>query len=233
MAKQLSLPVQLPDDETFSSFMTGQNIQLVTYLNELLEPDSDQPFLTFISGDQGAGKSHLLYSVCHRAEKRHYSHFYLNLSQRSEWSTSILNDLENVKVICIDDVHAIAHDPAWQLALFDLINRVREAQHSLLIMTANAGPKQLGVELPDLASRLSWGVAYHVQPLSEDERLLTLISRAERRGIALSMDVARFMMTHMQRDMASLMKALEKLDNISLQQKRRLTIPFIKDVLSL
>lgn len=232
--EQLSLPVQLPDDETFSSFVSGVNVQVVSYLEQLFSRafSKDHPFLTFLSGETGCGKSHLLYSLCHKAANLGYSHVYISLKQKNELSEQVLQGLENVQLVCIDDVQCLSGEQSWQIALFDLINRVKESNNGChLVITADAGPTQVGLELPDLRSRLSWGVSFHLQPLDDDERIQALINRAKSRGMVLSEDVARFLMTHLQRDMPSLMGALDELDNSSLKEQRRLTIPFIKHVL--
>ena len=235
MAEQLSLPVQLPDDETFESYVSGDNAQVIEYLQSLTEPEkhNDSQFLTFISGEQGSGKSHLLYSICHKAQMQSLSHIYIGLKQYKELSEQLLIGLENIQIVCLDDVHLILEDDDWQLALFDLINRVREVGNCHLVVCANAGPKALSVSLPDLKSRLTWGVSFQIQPLSDEQRVEALINRADRRGLTMSDEVARFLLNHLQRDMPSLMAILDELDDSSLKEKRKLTIPFIKTVLSI
>ena len=235
VAEQLSLPVQLPDDETFDSFVRGDNGLVVEHLLALTDSiaDNDKGFLSFISGETGCGKSHLLYSVCHRAQVHNLSHIYVGLKQFKELSQQVLVGLENIQIVCLDDVHHVLDDEHWQHALFDLINRVREVGTCHLVISANAGPKSLSVSLPDLKSRLTWGVSFQLQSLSDEQRVEALISRADRRGLTMSDEVARFLLNHLKRDMPSLMTILDELDDSSLKEKRKLTIPFIKTVLSI
>lgn len=234
MPQQLPLAVQLPDDETFSSFVEGNNSQVVQHLQSLADNSaSELPFLTYLGGESGQGKSHLLYAVCHACLETGTSHIYLDLNQRGELSGEILTGLENVSLICLDNVHSIASEHTWQVAVFDLINRVKEQQNSHLLISSVKAPQHLSMTLPDLGSRLNWGLYYHLQPLDDELRQEALMIRAARRGMSMSSDVARFMTSHLKRDMPSLMSALDTLDNRSLMDQRKLTVPFVKSVLSL
>ncbi|MBQ0782397.1 MAG: DnaA regulatory inactivator Hda, partial [Thalassolituus oleivorans] len=112
-------------------------------------------------------------------------------------------------------------------AIFHLFNRIRDRQSHLLI-AANANPQQLGIRLPDLTSRLSWGMVYQVGALADEEKVLALLLRAHRRGLNLTDDVARYILTRGPRDSQALFDLLERLDQASLTAQRKLTIPFIK-----
>lgn len=235
MSEQLPLPVQLPDGETFENFVSVSNRQLVSHLKNLVggEPPLQYSFLTFISGESGTGKSHLLYSLCHQAQSNNIRHIYLCLKQKSQITEHILDGLESMQLVCIDDVDHLLGDKQWQYGLFDLINRVKENQGCQLVLTANSGPGHINLDLADLNSRLSWGVSYHLKPLDDTEMADALIIRAQHRGIKLPEEVAHFLINHTQRDMPHLMQVLEILDQHSLRQKRKITVPFVKTTLSL
>lgn len=234
MFAQLPLPVHLADDETFESFVVGKNAQLVEYLHGVLNGSegSNTP-LTFISGDSGVGKSHLLFAMCQGAHVRQKSSLYISLKQKDELSVAMLDGLEDYHLLCIDDVQLIEHDMAWQVALFDLINRVKEKGRGQLILTANGGPKSLTLDLADLQSRLAWGLSYQLHSLDEVGKIQALKQRAKKRGLQITTVVAQFLLSHLQRDMPALMSTLDILDKSSLQQQRKLTIPFVKQVLGL
>lgn len=233
MPEQLPLNVLLPDDETFESFVVGENAHIIESLQSILDDDPQNPFLTFISGDKGSGKSHLLYALCHQAQLLNKTHIYIDLQQKEEFSEQLLQGLENMDLLCLDNIHCIQQDHSWQLALFDLINRVREVGGCRLVVSANQGPNALKCSLADLHSRLAWGISFQLHTLTDEQRITALMQRAERRGLNMSVEVAKFLLTHMQRDMPSLIHALNVLDTASLQEKRKLTIPFIKSALKL
>ncbi|MFT5675725.1 MAG: DnaA family protein [Paraglaciecola sp.] len=236
MSKQLSLPVNLRDAETFDSFVAGNNQQLVSMLIGLTEQGNnspDIPWLTFISGDAGVGKSHLLYAVCQQAQNTSHSCVYLDLNDKESFSLEMLEDLEHSQVICLDDIGALQGSKIWQVGVFDLINRVKENGRSRLVITANASPKNLELELADLISRLSWGISYKLKALDDVQRSEALIKRAEQRGLSMPKKVATYLVNHWRRDMPALMNTLDRLDVMSLQEQRKLTIPFVKTSLNL
>ena len=236
MNKQLSLPVNLRDTETFDSFIEGNNQQLVSRLISLTKqtnPSHDMPWLTFVSGDTGVGKSHLLYALCHEAQNNGLTCVYLNFNDRESLSLEMLEDLEHSQLICLDDVDALKDSKPWQIGVFDLINRVKENGASRLVFTANASPNNLQLELADLTSRLSWGINYKLNALGDEQRSEALIKRAEQRGLSMPKKVATYLVNHWRRDMPALMNTLDKLDVISLQVQRKLTIPFVQTALHL
>jgi DnaA family protein len=74
---------------------------------------------------------------------------------------------------------------------------------------------------------------YKLHALSDDEKLNCLMMRAKRRGIGLSEEVGKYILTHCPRHMGTLFTVLDALDKASLAAKRRLTIPFVKEVLEI
>lgn len=235
MAQQITLPVQLPDGEIFSTFHGNENQQLIHHLERLARQKVDQqtPIVSYIHGDRGCGKSHLLFSVCHEALINDIPHIYIGLKQIADLSVDMLDGLENMGVICIDDIEQLKGHADWQVGIFDLINRVIENGRSFILFSANTNPKRLAIELDDLRSRLVWGITFSVKAISESNKAGALINRAEHRGMHMPDEVANFLMTHVPRDMKNLIKVLDRLDTLSLQEKRKLTVPFVKSALQL
>ena len=147
-------------------------------------------------------------------------------------SVEVLDGLEQIDVICLDDIQLIADNPIWQQAIFDLYNRVLEQSNCLLI-SGDQSATQLGLGLPDLVSRLSWGLTEQVKPLLDDEKVAALQYRAAKRGLTLSNEAANFLLNRLSREMGNLIASLDILDNASIREQRKITIPFIKDVLHL
>ena len=126
-----------------------------------------------------------------------------------------------------DDVDHL--DDAGQIDLFNRINAAREAGTAVLA-AGSAPPAQLRLR-EDLRSRLAWGLVYHVKPLTDDERALYLAGEAERRGMRLGDDAVAYLLARVRRDLASLGSILDALDRASLEQKRHLTLPLVREVL--
>ena len=117
------------------------------------------------------------------------------------------------------------------MALFDLYNRLQE-QGKKLIIVADKAPAQLGITLPDLVSRLQACTAFQLRLLSDDDKQRLLQQKARIRGLELSDEVARYLLNRQQRDVRALVSLLDLLDKASMIHQRRLTIPFVKDVLA-
>lgn len=243
---QLPLPVTLPVDENFDSFVATGNEEVVAVLNSVVQAlpnwrdtktlgqlaSLKLPLVTLL-GSTATGKSHLLFATCHQLAEKGVSHLYLNLNDYKAWSFDIFEGLEELSVIALDNVHAIAGEPQWEEALFDLLNRVIETQRALVLCTSHLGPSNPAFVLPDLRSRLAWGVIYHVNQLDDAGREEAVSLRAQERGLTLSNQALQFLFHHSERDLKSLMSLLARLDTRSLQEQKRLSVAMVKRELGL
>lgn len=230
MINQLTLGVSLKDQATFANFLAGNNTLLLQELMKTASGTGERVIYFYGSGGQGC--THLLQACCHEANQHHISSVYLPLAELIQFSPDVFEGLESLKLICIDDMHMLAGKPEWEEAFFHAYNRIRDAGGQLIV-TANTAPKSLGLVLPDVVSRLTWGMMFQLHSLSDAEKLNALIMRAERRGMTLSEEVGKFILTHCPRHMSTLFAALDALDKISLAAQRKLTIPFVKAVLQI
>ncbi len=230
MTVQLPLNIQLPDDATLSSFYPGDNLEILKIVSNMAIAEGEQ-FL-YLFGKEGAGRSHLLQAACHHAVSIDIPAMYIPLSNQSAVSPLMLQDLEKRALLCIDDIDAIAGNVAWEEGLFHLFNRMRAAG-SRLIVSAAFSPSQIPIALPDLKSRLAWGLSAQLHPLNDAQKLAALQLRAKYRGLTLHANVGQFLLSRCARSMTELFASLEKLDRASLAEQRRLTIPFVKHVLGL
>lgn len=184
----------------------------------------------YLCGASGAGKTHLSLAIAEQLQQQ-FSVAYLNLSELTQTAEpSALSSLTQADVICFDDVEAIADDKAWQEALFHVFNELRQQQKRLLVATQNP-PAQLTITLPDLCSRLATALVFQLPVMADQRKQQALILQAQSRGLILTEEVAQYLLRHYGRDMPSLMAVLQKLDKASLQAQRRLTIPFVKEVM--
>lgn len=222
---QLALPLQLEDHAVFESFWAAGNDTLVSFLTALVA-SGDGPGC-WIWGGAASGKTHLLQAVC---EKSRDAAAYVPLAHLKEAGPAILEGLSSRQFVCLDDVHLVARDKNWELKLFELYNRVADANGSLLA-TAVAAPRECRFELADLASRFSMLPTFRLAALDEADRIKALKLRARFRGLDLPDDTAKFLINRSRRDMASLYGLLDELDTAALEAQRRLTIPFVKETL--
>jgi DnaA family protein len=223
MNTQLPLGITWRDQATFANFHTGDNQQLIDSLMSCNEP------LVYLWGETGCGKSHLLQAVCQQASQEKQP-VYLPMQELLALQPAVFEGMESMDPLCLDDVQLIAGNRDWEEALFHLFNRVRD-RGGQMIISANAPPNQLAIQLPDLVTRLAWGTVYQVKPLDDEGKRAALQQRASQRGLQLPDDVVDYVLKRSVRDMNSLFGLLDKLDEASLVEQRKLTIPFVKQYL--
>lgn len=223
MSQQLTLGIHLRDDATFDNYFVSQNEQVVYNLKQQNEP------YVFLFGENGSGKSHLLQAACHEIGQKGLPVVYLPLSEDG-LMPAMLDGLENMSLIALDDIQEVIGDDKWEYALFNLYNRVREKGASMLVSSSQP-LASLNIKLADLRSRLSWGPTFKLSSLSDSEKTHALQQRAKNRGLELADEVVTYLLKRSPRDMSSLFSLFEKLDKASMVEKRKLTIPFIKDYL--
>lgn len=224
---QLPLGFEPGELFTFDSFVAGKNSVAAGLAQQMASSKGETQL--YFWGEAGLGKSHLLQASCNLAAKNQRTVCYLTPAEILGQSTDIFDGLEQVELICLDDIETWLIDEMWETALFDLINRVRE-NHSCLILASLHSPDENFVKLPDLRSRLSWGPVFHLQNLSDKEKYQALSFRARQSGLALPENVADYLMQRYPRDMFGLFERLAVLDKASMAMQRRLTIPLIKSV---
>jgi DnaA family protein len=219
--KQLALGVGLRADAVFESFAPGLNAELIAALRG---PGSAPLWLW---GSEGSGKTHLLQAVCAAAGT---AAAYFPLERSLALPPAALAGFENCRVLCLDDVDAIAGHPEWEQALFRLFNEAGELG-TRLIFAAGAAPRGVAWSLEDWRSRAAACVVYQLRDLDDAGRIEALRLRAAQRGLHLPPETADYLLRRMPRDLPSLFKILDHLDEASLIAQRRLTVPFIRDAL--
>ena len=222
---QLALPLHLADHAVFASFLPNGNEELVAALSDIAAPNGTSG--CWLWGAAASGKTHLLQAVCERAGDRSV---YVPLSELADAGPDLIDGLESRELVCIDDLHRVAGRAAWERALFKLYNDLI-ASGGQLVVAATMAPRECPVQLPDLASRLSALPTYTVQSLADTDRAKALQLRATHRGLELPDETASYLITRSRRDMASLYKLLDTLDQEALRAQRRLTVPFVREVL--
>ena len=222
---QLALPLRPADHAVFESFLVDGNEALVATLKGIADRPGDAG--CWLWGARATGKTHLLQATCARAGDRSA---YVPLAAFADAAPAALEGLASRELVCLDDLDAVAGAPDWEAALFSLCNQLLDSGRSLVVSAA-AAPRAVPVALPDLGSRLARLPAFQLRTLGEPARVAALQLRARHRGLELPDDTARFLLSRSRRDMASLYALLDRLDREALRAQRRLTIPFVKDVL--
>lgn len=228
LTPQLPLSLGLRDSTTFENFLVGDNPEALAYLRGL-DGLGQLPPAVYLWGAPGSGKSHLLQALCHQAADQGQPAFYLPLQAVDEFTFEALQGLEQMQVICLDDIHAIRRELEWSHALIALIERIR-AGRVALVVTGSGPVSELGL-LPALSSRVASGISFQLHGLNPQQSAEALRLRARRRGLVLPEDSARYLVRRRGDNLERLFASLEALDRASLAAKRKLTLPFVRGVL--
>lgn len=225
---QLPLGVRLADRALFSSYIVGGNAAAVAHMETIAAGRQTGP--AWLAGPAGSGKTHLLQSICVAAGERGEA-AYLPLPELVQLGPGALEGWTRVRWLCLDDVQCIAGQPEWERVFFAL-HREAEERGASVIYAADRLPRAMDVTLADLASRWNAMTSFTLVPLDETGQCAALQLRAQLRGLELPPETARYLQRRYRRDMTTLYGLLDTLDEASLRARRRLTVPFIRDVLA-
>jgi DnaA family protein len=226
--RQLPLAMRLRERAVFDSFVVGQNAAALAQLQTAATRTGTR--VCWLAGPSGAGKTHLLQASCTCALEAGRQAAYLPLRELLEYGPGTLQGWQDAELVALDDIATVIGRRAWEEALFALYRAVEERGASL-VAAAQVRPASLPFALPDLASRFAGALLLTLHGLDEQEQRLALQGRARARGLELPEDSARYLQRHFRRDLPTLCRLLDTIDTAALQAQRRLTVPFIREVL--
>jgi len=200
---------------TLDNFVAGRNVELLAALRQAAAGAAEVRAV-YLWGEKGSGKSHLLQAMVAQAT-----------GQGAHYAEGAVPDAAGL--VAVDDAEAL--DDAAQIALFELYNRMRE-QGGLLLVSGTQAPAHLSLR-DDLRTRLGWGLVYQVHALSDEEKAEALRQHAGARGFELPHEVTQYLLRHGRRDLPSLLKVLDALDERCLRLKRVASVPLLKEVMAL
>ncbi len=224
--KQMALDIGLHSVPSLESFFAGPNTAALQHLKLWTAAQMPSPVPTYLWGESGSGKSHLL-KAAHAALKSHGlsvgwldAHTSLHVPFDESWTA-----------VLMDDVHLFNLEQ--QAMAFNWFVNALTPKSGLprWVLAAGALPPADLKLRDDLRSRLGWGHVYALQVLNDSDRRAVLRQEADSRGLFLSDDVMTYMLTRFSRDLSSLMSLLDHLDQFALQTQRAITIPLIKSML--
>ena len=227
--RQLPLAMRLRERAVFDSFVPGSNAPVLAHLQAAA--GGSTPRIYWLYGPSGSGKSHLLQATCTRTLEAGHAAAYLPLSELRDFGPDALQGWSDAALVALDEVSAVVGRRDWEQALFALY-RANEERGATLIAAATEPAAQLPFALPDLASRFASALPLSLQALDERAQRQALQLRARARGLELPDESARYLQRHFPRDLPTLCRLLDTIDTAALQAQRRLTVPFIREVLA-
>ena len=222
--KQLTFPWIKQNIASFDDFyFDPKNFGLK---KNLLEEDDD----LFLYGIKKSGKSFLLQSVCNFYASKSKSSLYIPIAEVRKYGISFMDSLDNLDVICIDDIDLINSNKEWEIAIFNLINDCLISKCRLIFSSA-FNPSSIKFDLKDLISRIKKMDHIELFPVSEDKLNDALKFICNLRSINLGEKEINYLVTYSKRNISDLINIINKLDKTSMQLKRKITVPLIKEVI--
>ena len=225
--RQIPLGLRLPDRALFASYLPARNAQAIEHLKQVALGMGSG--LTWLCGPSGCGKTHLLQAVCAASAQRARAG-YVPLGAVAPLGLGVLDGLPQLECLCLDEVDRIVGQVEWERAIFALLRELEDAG-GRLVLAARSPPALLEWALPDLGSRCAGGAVFQLRLLEEGEQYAALELRARLRGLELPQETWEWLRRRFPRDLRTLFETLDTLDEAALAAQRRLTVPFIREVL--
>lgn len=214
----------------FETFRVGQNTVAYQILLQWLQQSSPSFTSLYVWGAPGCGKTHLLQAACREVSERGGVSAYLPLADLLALPTDVLEGLENMDLVCLDDVQIISGIETWEHAIFNLYNILKDNNIPFLL-AANLPPTQLHV-LADLISRFQSGGVYHFEILSDFEQCQLLQAYAAELGLILPDGIAHYFINK-NKNLKGTIAWIDQLDGFASGKKRKLSLHFVKEILNI
>ena len=210
--QQLILDLLPESPPSLDNFVPGGNAETLSALTEWLAgARSDTSFCLY--GESGCGRSHLLQAS---------GFTYVDAADNSS-----LHGIAAEDALAVDNVDQL--DADGQVALFALFNQLKMAG-GLLLTAAPQPPAHLALR-EDLRTRLGSGLIYRLSPLTDAEKAEAIATQAKERALKLSPEIISYLLRHAARDMRTLSMLIVALDQYTLEQKRPVTLPLLRELL--
>lgn len=223
--KQIPLPVGLKPQPRLSDFFVGKNTQAFEPIVHLSQGHALPESILLLWAQGACGKTFLLKGLAEALKEQGIPVGFVDASSvlplfQYEWQGLILDDVDQYD----------ANRQAWVFQSLIAAFQSADGQKRWVVASAQTPPADWGAYREDVRSRLSMGLIFELQALDDNERLAILQLQAKARGLSLSDDVFRYILTRFSRDISSLIQLLEALDHYALQSKRAITLPLLREM---
>ena len=184
--------------------------------------------LTLVCGSRSTGKTHFMKALIKEAGLRHLTTFFLETNDAHDHSCC--EKAGECNLVFLDNLNEVCGMPEWELSLFHLINFMEDTKNKLVFSTS-VTPDKLDVNLADLGSRLRAADRVYLGPFDDEARIDFMRRIAKLRGFEISFDVGRFILRRSKRDMKEIVAVVEKLESETMRHRRKVSIPFVKEIL--
>jgi DnaA family protein len=230
--QQLIFPFKADQRASFSNFFcTQENSGLLSRLDQIVNAENSHELI--IDGLEGSGKSFLIQSICNELSLAQKKLAFIPMKKALNMDEEIIQNLASLDAVCIDDIQCIENNAKWEEAFFHLINECHQSQCTLIFsVTSNKSLDDL-FKLPDLLSRFKRMEHMTLKSVQDQDLMEALIFNCKNLDINLAQSELEFLVKYHVRDFSVLLEKIIFLDQRAGELKRKITIPLIKEILSL
>ena len=230
--KQLIFPFQINQKASFDSFFCSPNNQnLMTRLADIVSSQDTSELI--IHGEEGSGKSFLMQAICNELSSAEKQFAFIPMKKAFNMGVEIFQNLGSLDAVCIDDLQLILANQDWEKALFNLINECQQSSCSLMLSLGGTQPLDESVILPDLLSRIKRMEFITLHAVQDEFFNQAINFVAQQLDIKIEEAELEFLLKHQTRIFSLLVENIITLDNQAASLKRKITIPLIKETLSI
>lgn len=223
---QLPLDIRVSDQPSFENFWAGENGSALETVRSVVKGGRGPVYLF---GPEACGKTHLLAAAARLAGETGPC-IYLSLDHVSDIQWEGLAEAPAEALVCVDDMDALGQHPDGERHLFVLFETLAPLRRA--VFAGRSNPAGLGIFRDDVRTRLASGPVLAMRSLSDEAMAQAISYRAALRGLSLSAAASAYLLAHGPRDPRALFALLEQLDRETLADGRKLTIPYLRQVLA-
>ena len=169
--------------------------------------------------------SYIFQAIYNNLEKKFKCIFISMKDNKSE----VLKDLDNFSHIFIDSFNECFENKISEIDLFNLYNSSK-VNNCKLILRENS-LTQKNILLPDLKSRINSNIELVIPRLTDKDKKLIIEIELIKRGLSIKEKNLDFIMNHSSRNLEALQTLVNKLDKLTMERKKNISIPLIKELI--
>lgn len=226
---------------TFDGFITDKGNQFAFSLASKMAKSKENAFtLLYIFSEIPSGKTHLLNAIANHVRQKNPDATTLckplekfataySFSFKNNTLTQFKDKHRNSEYFLLDDIHRIVGKEKLQREIIYLIDYFNASKKNIAF-AGNFPPNQIRQVLPELRSRLEWGVISELKPPNQITRMKIIKQKAKAQKFTIPEDVSFFLASTFP-DVKILTQELVRLGAYSSLNRKQINISMAKSFL--
>jgi chromosomal replication initiator protein len=235
-----SFPSGLDPSRTFSAFLKARfNGLAFSSALEVAKNPSNKYNPLYIFSKWSVGKTHLLHAIGNEAIKNNPDNKAVYLSAQKiidhfdrtflGSNTGFWGKERPPRFLLLDDIQTVVAGCKSQEELLSLCTQFLESKRQLVV-SASVPPSQIKNLLPQLRSRLEWGLITEIKAPDQETKMKLIHQRARQQGIQFQED-ATFFLASSNNDLKNLVKQIKKIEGHTTLYGKKMDISVVQSIL--